>query len=169
VSDPAFSLFDEMLLAWRAQHTPPLERHLRVFALMMELLMEVLHPETLGRRSDLPAQPWWDIEAKLREDLSQPIDLRTLEHMSHSSQRSIIRACELATGSSPMKRVKELRMSYARGLVLYSQMSMTEIAMRVGYGRVQEFSRDYRSRFGQSPREDRKLGPDYQEQQVPQD
>jgi transcriptional regulator GlxA family with amidase domain len=67
-----------------------------------------------------------------------------------------------------MKRVKELRMSYARGLVLYSQMSMTEIALRVGYGRVQELSRDYHRRFGRTPREDRRAGPDYQRLESPQ-
>ena len=136
----SFCPFPKLLATWRDEDRPHMARQLRVFAVMLELLLEVLHPETLGRRSDLPAQPWWDVEAKLRDDLSQAIDLETLAELSGRSQRSIMRACELATGLSPMKRVKELRMSYARGLVLYSQMSMTEIALRVGYGRVQEFS-----------------------------
>lgn len=81
VSERAFALFRELLAVWRNQDLPPMVRHLRAFMGMMELLLEVLHPETLGRRSDLPAQPWWDIEAKLREDLSQPIDLKTLEEL----------------------------------------------------------------------------------------
>jgi AraC family transcriptional regulator len=79
----------------------------------------------------------------------------------------MIRACRLAVGVSPMKRVKEIRLSYARGLVLYSQLPMTEIAMRVGYSRVQELSRDYHRRYGLTPSEDRQSGPDYRTQRVP--
>lgn len=62
-----------------------------------------------------------------------------------------------------MRRVKRLRLSYARGLVLYSPLSLTDIALRVGYGRVQELSRDYRQHFGITPREDRQRGPDYRD------
>jgi transcriptional regulator GlxA family with amidase domain len=35
--------------------------------------------------------------------------------------------------------------------------------MRVGYGRVQEFSRDYHRRFGVRPRDDRRAGPNYRQ------
>jgi AraC-like DNA-binding protein len=159
-------LFRLLLAAWRAS-APPVTRHLQTFARLLDLLVEVLPQPSPEHRSDLPTQPWWEIEARLREDLSQPIDLARLQSMSKRSQRSIVRACEAATGASPMKRVKELRLSYARGLVLYSQMSMTEIAVRVGYGRVQELSRDYHRRFGKTPRTDRRDGPDYRRLESP--
>ncbi len=165
-SPKASELFAQLLAAWRSS-VPPVVRHLQTFARLLDLLAEILPVQSHEHRSDLSTQPWWEIEAKLREDLSQPIDLARLQKISNRSQRSIVRACELATGTSPMKRVKELRMSYARGLVLYSQMSMTEIAMRVGYGRVQELSRDYHRRFAKTPREDRRDGPDYQRLQAP--
>jgi len=60
-----------------------------------------------------------------------------------------------------MKRLKELRLGHARGLVQHSDLPITEIAFRVGYGRSQEFSRDYHHRFGVSPREDRRQPPSY--------
>ena len=100
------------------------------------------------------------------EDLSQPIDLRFLQSLSRRSRHSIIRACHLAVGTAPMKRVKEIRLSYARGLVLYSRLPMTEIALGVGYSRTQELSRDYRKRYGVTPTEDRQAGPDYRTQRV---
>ena len=112
---------------------------------------------------DAGAGLWWEIESKLREDLSQPIDLNYIQRMVKRSVRTIIRACYLSVGKPPMKRVKELRLSYARGLVVHSDLSMTEVAFRVGYGRVQEFSRDYRKAYGTTPSEDRKSGPDYRD------
>ena len=60
-----------------------------------------------------------------------------------------------------MKRVKQLRLSQARGMLQFSQLSISEIAYDVGYERVQEFSRDYRKHFGCTPTEARREGPDY--------
>jgi transcriptional regulator GlxA family with amidase domain len=54
-----------------------------------------------------------------------------------------------------MKRVKQIRLSMAWGLVMFSDLKMTDIAQRVGYGRLHEFSRDYRRQFGRSPLHDR--------------
>ena len=54
-----------------------------------------------------------------------------------------------------MKRVKQIRMSLAWGLVMFSDLRMTDIAERVGYARVHEFSRDYRRAYGRSPTHDR--------------
>lgn len=55
----------------------------------------------------------------------------------------------------------ELRLGYARGLVQHSDLPMTEIAMRLGYARSQELSRDYRLRFQITPRDDRNRAPVY--------
>jgi len=157
----AAARFQELLDAWRDQGDSSLGRHLRVVARLADLLLELLPPDSRNYGSDTRCNLWWDIETRLREDLSRPIDMGSLEKISGMSQRSIVRACHLAVGVSPMQRVKKLRLSYARGLVLYSELSLTEIALRVGYGRVQELSRDYRRQVGVTPTEDRQAGPDY--------
>ena len=157
----AVACFQSLLNAWRDVDLPPMIRHMRVLALLLELLMEVVPAATLSHRTGGHTNLWWDIETKIREDLSRPMDLRFLQSQTRHSRLSITRACHAAVGMSPMKRVKEIRLSYARGLVLYSRMSMTEIALHVGYSRVQELSRDYREKFGVTPTRDREAGPDY--------
>jgi AraC-like DNA-binding protein len=159
----ASQLCRQLLTAWRDLEPSPVTRQLRVLALMNELLLELLPTPPTTDATDARTDLWWDIEARLRQDLSRPIDIRMLQKLCGRSQRSIIRACHLAVGTPPMKRVKKLRLSYARGLVLYSQLSLTEIAFQVGYGRVQELSRDYRRQFGATPTEDRRAGPDYRQ------
>jgi hypothetical protein len=109
-------MFQSLLDAWNDESGPPILRHLRTFSLLAQVLMEMLPNSTCPHQVDAPTHLWWQIEAKLREDLGQLIDLRTLQLIGRRSQRSILQACRLAVGTSPMRRVKELRLSYARGL-----------------------------------------------------
>ena len=141
-------------------------RHLRVFSILMQLLSEVLPADIRGHRAERETHLWWEIETRLREDLGQPINLQMLQKISCRSLRAITRSCRSAVGVTPIRRVKDIRLSYARGLVLYSRLSLTEIALRVGYSRVQELSRDYHRQFGIAPRDDRRAGPDYIEQRI---
>ncbi len=158
---------ESLLQTWRDVTAAPTLRHLRIHALLLEVLLEVLPEQAHAHRVDEPTLLWWTIEEKLRADLSQPIDLRLLQRLSGRSQRSIIRACHLAVGTSPIKRIRQLRLSYARGLVQLSKLPMTDIALQVGYGRVQEFSRDYHKHLGVTPTEDRKTGPSYRQLELP--
>ncbi|MCP4784694.1 MAG: helix-turn-helix domain-containing protein [Fuerstiella sp.] len=156
-----------LLQAWRDTSSPPTFRHIRIHALLLDILFELIPDTVAVHHIDSPTRLWWDIETKVRANLSQPIDLACLAKLGRRSQRSIIRACHAAVGLAPMKRIKVLRLSYAQGLVLHSQRSMTDVALSVGYGRVQEFSRDYRRRFGITPTEDRKAGPRYRQLDIP--
>jgi transcriptional regulator GlxA family with amidase domain len=79
------------------------------------------------------------------------------------STRTTNRACKAATGVSPVQRLRDLRMTHARGLLQHTDLPVTEVAFRVGYARVQEFSRDFRKRYGHTPREARRAVPDYRD------
>ena len=160
---------DWLLNAWRDASGSPMARHIRAHALLLEILLELLPKSVQPLRVDLPTQLWWNIEAIFRADLSQPISMAILQNMVRRSQQNIVRACRFAVGMSPMKRIKQVRLNYARGLVQFSKLSMSEIAYRVGYCRVQEFSRDYRRHFGVVPTEDRRPGPRYRELELPDD
>jgi AraC-like DNA-binding protein len=153
--------FEELLNAWRDATVSPAVRHMRVLARLLGLLADLRASGGSAFRMDPATRLWWEAEAQIRNDLSRPIDLRTIHRLVGRSQRTIIRSCHSAVGMAPMKRVKAVRMSMARGLVLYSKLPFSEVARRVGYGRVQEFSRDYRKHFGIRPTDDRAAGPDY--------
>ena len=98
---------------------------------------------------------WWRAERLLRLRLDASLDLAEIARLAGMSARTTNRACKAATGMTPVRRLRELRMIYARGLLQHTDLPVTEIAFRVAYARVQEFSRDFKKRYGQTPREAR--------------
>lgn len=151
----------ELLTLWQDRALSPLDRQLRCHQKLLELLRRVLRSTGLQTPQQPGAQMWWRIEKRLRSQLDEAHDLTALHRLSGLSVRTIIRACRAATGLPPMKRLREVRLGYAHGLVQHSDLPITEIAFRIGYARSQEFSRDYRKHFGVSPRQDRRRSPSY--------
>jgi transcriptional regulator GlxA family with amidase domain len=94
------------------------------------------------------------VETWVRQRIHETHALPSLAATFHRSPKTIARACEEAVGLPPMKRLKQIRLNLARGLVQYSDLDMTRIAHRVGYARVHEFSRDYRKAYGRAPTHD---------------
>lgn len=147
--------FHDLLAAWRGVDRDPVIRELRVQSRLLALLSEVEDGVGMPFRMNASAQLWWELEGELRRDLAQHITLRRMVEMSGRSAATIARACHEAIGLPPLKRIKQVKMSLARGLVQHSELRMGDIAARIGYSRVHEFSRDYRRFFGTTPTEDR--------------
>jgi len=55
-------------------------------------------------------------------------------------------------GCSPSEYLTELRMRRAATLLVSTNMSVSEIALEVGYLSLSHFSRMFRERFGKTPR-----------------
>ncbi len=143
------TLFERLREAW---HGPDSSR--RAFLCQSRLLallgaLEASAPAAESPAS--PAGPWWEIEAWARRNIGGTVSLADICDQFRLSPKTVERACHAALGQPPMKRVKSIRLSLARGLARFSELSMTEIATRVGYARVHEFSRDYRKAFGLAP------------------
>ncbi len=154
-------LFENLLQAWRDNPAQPLVRHLRSQARLLDLIAGILPSGSTPFRLDPVAQLWWGLEAALRGRLQERIHLEFLRRFSGRSTRTLYEACHRATGMAPLKRIKKIRLSMARGLVLHSPLSISEVAYRVGYDRVQELCRDYHQHIGLTPTQDRTAGPDY--------
>ncbi len=157
----------QILEIWRNQQRPALGRSLLCTARLVELLLDFAPVTELpepGRIYPANARDrWWNVERLLRQRLDTPIKLADIAKLAGMSSRTTNRVCKAATGSSPVHRLRELRMTHARGLLQHTDLPVTETAFRVGYARVQEFSRDFKKRYGQTPREARKAVPDYRE------
>jgi AraC-like DNA-binding protein len=148
------TLFADLLKAW--QSPPGWTRDCRCQAHLLRLIASIDAPGTPRPAATATGKLWWEVEAWARQRLSHPPTLTDLVAHFHRSANTLARACHAAVGRPPMQRLKEIRLSLARGLVRHSELTMTEIAARVGYGRVHEFSRDYRQAHGIPPTQDRR-------------
>ena len=74
-----------------------------------------------------------------------------LANLTKSSRATVVRLCRAATGMSPVQRLRELRMDEARGLLLYSQRSVTQVARYLGFPEIHGFSREFSRHFGFPP------------------
>ena len=168
VDATTISLGRQLLKFWRNTRQTLASRQVNCHLTLLKLLVKLMPSTEQVLPSDAGANSWWRIEKQLRLQLDVPHTLESIRKLSGLSLRTVIRVCQAATGMPPMKRLKELRLGYARGLVQHTDLPMTEIAFRIGYSRSQELSRDYRLRFHITPRHDRNGTPNYLRIETPE-
>lgn len=91
----------------------------------------------------------------LARRIADPIRVEEVAEEVGVSVRQLERQFNKATGQSPSRYYRMLRMKAARQLVLYSKNSMPRIAAAVGYETVSPLLHHYRQEFGISPTEER--------------
>ncbi|HBF37092.1 MAG TPA: AraC family transcriptional regulator, partial [Firmicutes bacterium] len=92
--------------------------------------------------------------AWLRENFSQPVKVSDLAKLTHMSLSSFHDHFKAVTSMTPMQYQKALRLQEARHLMLSQRMDATTACRMVGYVSDSQFSRDYSSFYGASPRRD---------------
>lgn len=90
------------------------------------------------------------------EHIEDPVRVADVAEAVNLSTRQLDRAFQRATGTSPLKYYRTMRLEQARQLALYSSDTIAEIALAVGYGSTTPLVRHYKARFGKTPQEDRK-------------
>lgn len=67
---------------------------------------------------------------------------------------------------SPIQFQKQLRLQEARRQLIFEAVDVAEVAFRVGYESLTQFTREYSRMFGFPPRKDMKRLKGYDEQRV---
>jgi AraC-like DNA-binding protein len=97
------------------------------------------------------ARTWWEIENGLRARRQFRAGLTELCRLAHMSRATVVRVCRAATGTSPMRRLRDLRMAEAQGLMRFSSLNVGQVADYLGYPRIHEFSREFARYHGHPP------------------
>jgi AraC-like DNA-binding protein len=98
-----------------------------------------------------PRSAWSEAERIIRERKWFRPTLDQLAEALSLGRASVVRAARKATGQSPMQRIRDIRIEEAKGLLKYSILSISQVAAYLGYGRVHEFSREFRKHTGAAP------------------
>ncbi len=131
------------------------QRTFLVHAALLEILAELGSWPASSKTSSSRRRLWWAVEAEYRRNPRHGVDLFALAQAHGVSVATLLRACHVAVGTSPKRRLTEICLKRGRGLLRHTHHSVTEVAELLGYGRIHEFSRDYHRWFGRTPTEER--------------
>jgi AraC family carnitine catabolism transcriptional activator len=93
---------------------------------------------------------------RMRANLEQPMTLAQLSREAGVSPRRLQALAREGLGEPISRRYLALRLAAARNMLMYSDMSVTEIAVATGFGSGASFSRAFRDRFKDAPMRYRK-------------
>jgi len=109
-----------------------------------------------GGTDDMLPEP---IRAAIRifeDHIEDPVQIADVAAAVDLSERHLERCFKQATGQSPLKYYRLLRLKKARQRVLYSNDTITEIAQSVGYASSTPMARHYAEAFGVNPNDERR-------------
>ena len=87
----------------------------------------------------------------LQENYNQPVDFSSLADSLAVSSPYLSKLFHEQEGKSPSRYLTELRMRKAQKLLMDTQLTVREIAVRVGYPDPFHFSRNFKNAMGISP------------------
>jgi len=93
------------------------------------------------------------VAQRLADALRDPPSLQTLADQSGVSLSKLARTFKAVQGVTLSEYLLAVRMRHAMGLIRQARLSVTQVAMEVGYGHAGNFSTAFRRHYGMSPRE----------------
>jgi transcriptional regulator GlxA family with amidase domain len=88
--------------------------------------------------------------------IEDPLAISDVSAQVGLSERTLERAFKAATGETPLRYYRRMRLERGRQRVLYSTDTVTEIARSVGYSTSTDFARHYADAFGVHPADERR-------------
>lgn len=92
----------------------------------------------------------------MEENISEPVDMKTLIKKASISRRQVERLFERQMGMSPKRYYLKLRLDRAKDLLTHSSMPIVDVAIATGFVSASHFSKTFRTFFGVSPTESRR-------------
>jgi AraC-like DNA-binding protein len=143
-------LFEEVYNSYGEPESPG--SSLRCFRALYAILADIYGRAGVAVEARAePGSVWWEVEQVIYERSLWRPSLAQLCAMAGTGPATLTRLCRAATGVSPHRRIAQLRMRRALGLLQYTPMSVSEAAMHLGYPRMNEFSREFSRHFGYPP------------------
>ena len=136
-------------------------REIVIAALIEQLLVHLLrHHSTMRRSSELELSRVGLIDRRIRRAaelmharLDEELSLKDIAAASYLSPFHFSRLFKKLTGTTPLAYLAGQRVARARLLLAQTDLPVTQIAARVGYGSAGHFTRAFRQATGVTPRE----------------
>ncbi|OGV77846.1 MAG: hypothetical protein A3K19_18650 [Lentisphaerae bacterium RIFOXYB12_FULL_65_16] len=147
-----FDLYERLRDRWREGG---LHRQLLCRALLLELLVELLDPDRPGVAATGDDPVAERVRRRLEELADRPLgnapSIRAVLKGFGFSYGHLCRVFKQRHGITPLGYVNALRIERAKGLLVDTTQSVSEVAGRLGFDNLAYFSRLFRKRTGQTP------------------
>ncbi|CAM5686280.1 AraC family transcriptional regulator [Streptomyces canus] len=90
----------------------------------------------------------------IREHCTEPLGIDEISEVARMSPATLHRHFKAATGMSPLRFQKHLRLQEARRLLFTRDVTAAQVAQEVGYVSATQFNREYRRAYGLPPGRD---------------
>ncbi|MFI6439358.1 AraC family transcriptional regulator N-terminal domain-containing protein [Streptomyces sp. NPDC050759] len=90
----------------------------------------------------------------IRDHYTEPLGIDEISEVARMSPATLHRHFKAATGMSPLRFQKHLRLQEARRLLFSRDMTAAQVAQEVGYVSATQFNREYRRAYGLPPGQD---------------
>lgn len=126
-------------------------------SLMKILLIELLQDAKADSAPEYPTASHWENEIVDRamqlisQNLHRKLSLEELAEMVHISVPYLYKLFQVHLGTSPGKYIAKIRIEECKILLREEQLSMSQIAARMGFSSQQQFSRQFSAICGISP------------------
>ena len=126
-------------------------------SLMKILLIELLQDANAESAPEYPTASHWENEIVDRamqlisQNLHRKLSLDELAEMVHVSVPYLYKLFQVHLGTSPGKYIAKIRIEECKMLLREGQMTMGQIATRMGFSSQQQFSRQFSALCGISP------------------
>lgn len=87
----------------------------------------------------------------IHDQLNASMTVEELAREARMSQSTFHRVFKSSTGQSPLRYIKQVRLTQARRLLRSKELSVSEVASTVGYDSLSQFSREFKRAFGAPP------------------
>lgn len=94
----------------------------------------------------------------MRNNVEEPLSLKEISNLVSLSSRQLERLFQRDLGTTPTRFYLEIRVSYARQLLLQSNKNILDIAIASGFITTSHFSNCFKRIYGITPTEARSLG-----------
>jgi len=87
----------------------------------------------------------------IQENIEQPLTVSSLCAQFHTNRTTLTRRIKELTGLSPMQYVAEERLNQSRADLLFTMLSLSELAEKYGFSDENYYIRSFKKRFGVTP------------------
>ncbi len=154
--DVLFGLWRFVLASWQEKLGSVRHDPLMVAATLLMLRMVVTGTSGAGALTELSLpRPVEDALVFIQDHVSQrpaePLRLGVIARKVHVSEQHLCRLFKRSLGESPLRCAQLLRLEYAGTLLDRTELSVAEIAERLGYSSQFHFSKSFKQGYGLSP------------------